>query len=141
MEKFKSKIDLWFIVLLGLLFGLILVRLAFDKNWIGFSFILFVTAFIGYMYSTTFYSIDDKKVVIRCGIFFHLSIQIQNIKRISESYNIISSPALSFDRLEILYNKFDTILISPKEKERFIEAIKNINPAVEIKFKNKTLTT
>jgi hypothetical protein len=135
MEKFKSKIDLWFVLLLGLLFGAILFRLAFDKNWIGFIFIFFVIVFISYMFLTTFYSIENNIVRIRCGIFFNLSIDIQNIKRISDSYNIISSPALSFDRLEILYNKFDTILISPKEKKRFIEAIKNINPEIEIKTK------
>ncbi|MFH6992368.1 PH domain-containing protein [Flavobacterium sp. FlaQc-48] len=137
MEKFKSKVDYWFIVLLVLLFGLILARLAYDQNWIGFGFIFFVVAFISYMFSTTFYTIEDQKVFIKCGMLFNLSIEIKNIKRISESYNIISSPALSFDRLEILYNKFDTILISPKDKERFIEAIEKINPQVEIKLKNK----
>jgi hypothetical protein len=136
MEKFKSKIDIWFIVLLTLLFGLILWRLVYDKNWIGFSFILFVVVFITYMYSTTYYVIQNKKVSIKCGIFYNLSIEIQNIKRISESFNIISSPALSFNRLEILYNKFDTILISPKDKKRFIEAIKNINPDIELNIKN-----
>lgn len=138
MEKFKSKIDVWFIVLLILLFGLILVRLFYDENWIGFAFILFVVAFITYMFSTTFYIIENKKVFIKCGIFYNLSIDIANIKRISDSYNIISSPALSFSRIEILYNKFDTVLISPKDKLRFIEAIEKINPQTEIKIKEKS---
>lgn len=137
MEKFRSKIDVWFIVLLILLFGLILTRLFYDENWIGFAFILFVVAFIAYMFSTTFYIIENKKVFIKCGIFYNLSIDIASIKRISDSYNIISSPALSFNRLEILYNKFDTILISPKDKLRFIEAIEKINPEIEKKLKKK----
>lgn len=138
MEKFKSKIDLWFILFLVLLFGLILVRLVYDQSWIGFAFILFVIAFIVQMYSTTFYSIENKKLLIKCGFFYNLSIEIESIKQISESYNIISSPAFSFDRLEILYNNFDTVLISPKEKLRFIEAIKKINPQIEIKIKEKS---
>lgn len=138
MEKFKSKIDLWFILFLVLLFGLILVRLVYDQSWIGFAFILFVIAFIVQMYSTTFYSIENKKLLIKCGFFYNLSIEIESIKQISESYNIISSPAFSFDRLEILYNNFDTVLISPKEKLRFIEAIKKINPQTEIKIKEKS---
>lgn len=138
MEKFKSKIDVWFIVLLILLFGLILIRLFYDENWIGFAFILFVVAFIAYMFSTTFYVIENKKVFIKCGIFYNLSIDIASIKRISDSYNIISSPALSFSRIEILYNKFDTVLISPKDKLRFIEAIEKINPQTEIKIKEKS---
>lgn len=138
MEKFKSKIDLWFILFLVLLFGLILIRLVYDQSWIGFAFILFVVAFIVQMYSTTFYSIENKKLLIKCGFFYNLSIEIESIKQISESYNIISSPAFSFDRLEILYNNFDTVLISPKEKLRFIEAIKKINPQIEIKIKEKS---
>lgn len=138
MERFKSKIDLWFILFLVLLFGLILVRLVYDQSWIGFAFMLFVIAFIVQMYSTTFYSIENKKLLIKCGFFYNLSIEIESIKQISESYNIISSPAFSFDRLEILYNNFDTVLISPKEKLRFIEAIKKINPQTEIKIKEKS---
>lgn len=138
MEKFKSKIDLWFILFLVLLFGLILVRLVYDQSWIAFAFILFVVAFIVQMYSTTFYSIENKKLLIKCGFFYNLSIEIETIKQISESYNIISSPAFSFDRLEILYNNFDTVLISPKDKLRFIDAIKKINPQTEIKIKEKS---
>ena len=137
MEKFESKIDLWFILFLALIFGGILLRSAYDQNWISFSIILLVVIFIAYMFSTTFYIVENKKLWIKCGIFFNLSIEIKGIKKISESYNIISSPALSFDRLEILYNKFDTVLISPKDKIRFIEAIKKNNPEVEIKIKEK----
>lgn len=137
MEKFESKIDLWFILFLALIFGGILVRSVYDQNLISFSIILLVVIFIAYMFSTTFYIIENKKLWIKCGIFFNLSIEIEGIKKVSESYNIISSPALSFDRLEILYNKFDTVLISPKDKIRFIEAIKKNNPEVEIKIKEK----
>ena len=137
MEKFESKIDLWFILFLALIFGGILLRSAYDQNWISFSIILLVVIFIAYMFSTTFYIVENKKLWIKCGIFFNLSIEIEGIKKVSESYNIISSPALSFDRLEILYNKFDTVLISPKDKIRFIEAIQKINPETEIKIKEK----
>lgn len=133
--KFKSKIDLWFILFLTVIFGLILISLAYDKKWIGFSFVLFVIVFIGYLFLTTSYTIEDKKVFIKCGFLFDRSIEIQNIKKISESFNIMSSPAFSFNRLEILYNEYDTVLISPKEKKRFIEAIKKINPQIEIKVK------
>jgi len=138
MERFKSKIDLWFIVFLALIFGAILVRLVYDQIWTGFAFILLTVVFIVYMFSTTFYTIENKRLVIKCGIFYNLSIEIEKIKRVSDSYNIISSPALSFDRIEILYNKFDTVLISPKDKRRFIEVIKKINPEAEIKIKEKS---
>ncbi|MFG4001628.1 PH domain-containing protein [Flavobacterium aquidurense] len=137
MEKFKSKTDLWFVLFLILLFGLILVRLVYDRSWIGFGFILLVSAFIVHIFLTTYYTIKDNKVLIKCGFFYNLAIEIKDIKKVSESYNIISSPALSFDRLEIVYDKLDTVLISPKDKLRFIDTINKINPQIEIKIKDQ----
>lgn len=132
MKKFASKIDLWFVILLSLVFGIILTLFAFDENWIVFSILVLVIIFIAHMFATTFYVVNDEKVIIKSGFFFNLSIKIKDIKRISKSNNIISSPALSFNRLEILYNKFDTILISPKDKEGFIKALKIINQEIEV---------
>jgi len=135
MEKFKSKIDLWFVILVSILFTLILIRLAYDQNWVGFIFIIFVISYVIYSFSTTTYSIEGDKLKIKCGYFFNFLIEIKDIKTISETFNIISSPALSFNRLEILYNKFDTLLISPKDKNRFLETIKRINPEIKIVLK------
>lgn len=135
MEKFKSKIDLWFVILVSILFTLILIRLAYDQNWVGFIFIIFVISYVIYSFSTTVYSIEGDKLKIKCGYFFNFLIEIKDIKTISETFNIISSPALSFNRLEILYNKFDTLLISPKDKNRFLEIIKRINPEIKIVLK------
>jgi len=81
------------------------------------------------------YSIEGDKLKIKCGYFFNFLIEVKDIKTISETFNIISSPALSFNRLEILYNKYDTLLISPKDKKRFLEAIKRINPEIKIVLK------
>lgn len=135
MEKFKSKIDLWFVILVSILFTLILIRLAYDQNWVGFIFIIVVVSYVIYSFSTTVYSIESDKLKIKCGYFFNFLIEIKDIKKISETFNIISSPALSFNRLEILYNKFDTLLISPKDKIRFLEAVKRINPEIKIVLK------
>ncbi|MNT89404.1 hypothetical protein D3C72_2301220 [compost metagenome] len=93
------------------------------------------------MFSTTFYTIENEKLYIKSGFLVNISLEIKQIKKISETNTIMSAPAVSFDRLEILYNKFDTVVISPKEKVQFIEAIKKINPQVEVKLKNKTLVT
>ncbi|WP_289665850.1 PH domain-containing protein [Flavobacterium panacagri] len=135
MEKFKSKIDLWLALLLIVIFGLALMQFAYDKNWIGFSFIFCVSSFIVHMFATTFYTIERDKLRIKCGFLIDFSIEIKNVKKISETFNVLSSPALSLDRLEILYGKYDTILISPKDKKRFIAAIKRINSEVEIVLK------
>ncbi|MNG32447.1 hypothetical protein D3C84_1184630 [compost metagenome] len=72
---------------------------------------------------------------IKCGFFKSQNIGIKTILKISETYNPLSSPAGSIDRLEIVYNKFDSILISPKDKKAFIEDLKIINPTIEVNFR------
>ncbi|PBJ12148.1 PH domain-containing protein [Flavobacterium sp. ACN6] len=135
MQKFKSKIDLWFTILVGILFTLILIRLAYDQNWVGFIFILIVVSYVVYSFLTTFYVIEGDKLKIKCGYFFNFLIEIKDVQKVSETFNIISSPALSFNRLEILYNKFNTLLISPKDKNRFLKELKRVNPDIKIVLK------
>ena len=43
---------------------------------------------------------------------------------------MISSPAASFDRIEITYGKFEEIIISPKHKLKFYEDLQKINPNI-----------
>ncbi|WET03778.1 PH domain-containing protein [Flavobacterium sp. YJ01] len=135
MEKFKSKIDLWLAFLLIVIFGFALIQFAYEKKWIGLSFIFCVISFIIHMFTTTFYTIERDKLRIKCGFLIDFTIEIKNVKKISETFNVLSSPALSLDRLEILYGKYDTVLISPKDKKRFIEELKRINPEIEIVLK------
>jgi len=134
MEKFKSKIDIWIVLFLSAIFVPITVKMAYDRTW-GVFFMLLVIALIIHMFRTTYYVIEEKRLRIRSGFLVNILVDIQDIIRISETNNIMSSPALSFDRLEVLYNKFDSVMISPKEKARFIEAIKKVNPQVEIILK------
>jgi len=44
--------------------------------------------------------------------------------------SILSAPALSFDRIEIFYNRFDSIVISPGDNAAFIADLKEINSAI-----------
>ena len=137
MEKFKSKIDLWLVVLLVLIFGFQLTQLASGQKWATFIFTLSVGAFIVHLFANTFYEIENDKLRIKSGFLVNSLIEIKNIKKISETFNVMSSPALSLDRIEIFYGKNNSILISPKDKSGFFEAIKSINPEVEIVLKKK----
>ena len=58
------------------------------------------------------------------------SIPISSITSIRPSRNPISSPALSLRRLSIRYNKYDEILVSPKDREAFVAALKAANPQI-----------
>ena len=135
MEKYKSKIDLWLIIILTLVFGGIVIFSVIKKEWIGFIIAIIPTIFIWDMFKSTYYIVTEEELIIRCGIFYKLVIKITDIRKISESNDLISSPALSIDRLEILYNRFDTILISPKKKYEFLQSIETLKPDIEINFR------
>ncbi|SHM85377.1 PH domain-containing protein [Flavobacterium saccharophilum] len=141
MATFKSKISIGLVLFLAVVLGGMFIKLLYDGSWSVSLLIFCQILFIAHMFSTTFYTIENEKLHIKSGFLVNISIEIQQIKKISETNTIMSAPAVSFDRLEILYNKFDTVVISPKEKVQFIEAIKKINPQVEVKLKNKTLVT
>ncbi len=138
MEKFKSKIDLSIVLFLALVLSGILVNLLLNRAWIVSLVILLQIAFIAHLYSNTFYTINDQKLIVKSGFLVNVSLDILSIKKISETNSIMSAPSLSFDRLEISYNTQDTIVISPKDKSRFIDAIEKINSQVEIKLKENT---
>jgi hypothetical protein len=141
MIKFKSKISIGLVFFLAIIIGGMFIKLLYEGTWSVSLLIFCQILFIAHLFLTTFYTVENEKLHIKSGFLINISIDIQQIKMISETNTIMSAPAVSFDRLEILYNKFDTVVISPKEKVQFIEAIKKINPQVEVKLKNKTLVT
>ena len=67
-----------------------------------------------HIFFNTTYTIDGDIILIKCGYVWYKPINIMEMKKISKSSNIISSPAASFDRMEIRYGKFDELIISPK---------------------------
>ena len=117
-----------FIVFFGPLIQNI-IHEGFSNNMIMITLGLFVVyGLILHMFFNTTYTIDQKMLHIRCGFFRYKPINIMNMKKISKSSSIVSSPAASFDRIEITYDKFDELIISPKHKLKFIADLQKINP-------------
>lgn len=132
MKIFKSKIDWWF--------GLILVYPIFlsitallEGEWIGLLGLTGVVGFILILSKTTQYIINENQLIVKSTSVVNERIDISKITKVEKSNSILSSPALSLDRLLVRYNKYDEVLISPKEKKEFIEELLKINPAIEIK--------
>ena len=77
------------------------------------------------------YIIEENKLKIKCGFFAYKPIEIKDIKEITKSNSIISSPAASFDRIEIKYGKWEELIISPKDKFTFAKHLTNLNPKIK----------
>jgi len=85
---------------------------------------------IVHMFFNTTYKIEKEKLHIKCGFFKYRPVNIKEMKKVSTSSNVISSPAASFDRIEITYGKFEELIISPKYKTKFVEDLQKINPKI-----------
>ena len=72
------------------------------------------------------YVIDGETLKIYYFWGMYQDIKIKSIKKMEPSRCILSSPAASLKRLAIHYNKYDTIYISPRNQEDFINTVNEI---------------
>ncbi|MHA6251179.1 PH domain-containing protein [Oceanobacillus sp. CAU 1775] len=96
---------------------------------------LFITvtlaAFLLWFWFRTGYLIKDNKIKIYYGPI-RQTIEIPEIQLILLSKMPLSSPALSFKRIQISCGKYDIVAISPKNREKFISMLLDINPEIPI---------
>lgn len=131
MKIYKSKIDWWL--------GLVLVYPIFRSfesilagEWFGYLLLGLIVMFIVFVSKTTRYIINENQLIVKCMFIVNERIEINKIRKIEKTNSILSSPALSLDRIAIKYNKFDDIYISPKEKQLFVEELLKINPEIVV---------
>jgi len=129
MEVFKSKIDKWILIcfalsLLACLLGTsVMIKVGGTANYVIAAVILIIGAgFPAWILASTKYLVVDGDLKIISGPF-SWNIPIQSITSIQETQTAITSPALSFDRLEITYGEGKAILVSPEDKATFIRKL------------------
>ncbi len=129
---YRTKVSVKLVLLVTILGFVCPAILSFLHNdWKTFFvlfpiFLLILAITICYRYEVT-----DTQLIVRQVIFFKTVIDISNIKSIESTHTLISAPAASLDRLRITYNKYDDIVISPKNKEGFIKHLQSINPQIK----------
>jgi hypothetical protein len=127
MKIYKSKVDWWLIILIGCVFGYPIIDGILTNEYFLSAIFAFVLVLFFLLAKTIKYRIEVGNLMI-----WNTKIEIKSIRKIYRTNNPLSSPALSLDRLAIVYNKFDEILISPKERNEFIDELLKINPSIEI---------
>ena len=139
MKKYPSKISYGLvIIILAIIIGSA-IPLVSPPIWPGLLINIMVLVFISHLLLNTYYVIDRNFLVVKSGFVVNKKIDINTIIIVSETNSIISAPAASFDRLEIVYKQHNSILISPRDKTEFIDHIKRINPKIEIQYKSKKM--
>jgi len=92
--------------------------------------ILFLFFCLLYLFYNISYTITDKFLKIRCGFIYSKNLNIEKITFISSTKTLISSPAASLDRVELHYGEFSSVVVSPKNKQKFIKDLLKINPFI-----------
>lgn len=135
-KKYSSKVSYGLLTIVFIVFFspliLNLIKSGINLNLTLISlFLIIIFGLITHMFLKTEYTIEENKLKIKCGFFTYKPIEINEIKEITKSSNIISSPAASFDRIEIKYGKFEEMIISPKDKFEFAKYLTNLNPNIK----------
>lgn len=134
---YRTKVSITLIILISIVMAGTILPFALKSLWIPFTTALLFYLFIHYLLFTIEYEITDSQLIVRESKtkWGTIVIDISTIKSIEPTHTIISAPASSFDRLRICHNKYDEIIVSPRQKEEFIRQLQAINP--DIVFKGK----
>lgn len=139
MERkvFRSRISVFIIGLCFVGYSFLIpdaIRLFHDKMyttlcmaWSPLLVILFI--FLGFRYV-----ILGDRLYFKMWFIPNGSIKISDIISVERTYNPLSSPAGSLKRLclRLVNEEFSYLLVSPVREQEFIEALKSINPLIDI---------
>jgi hypothetical protein len=138
MKTFKSKISgslsTPLILFVGF-FGLLQPKKDNPTLILVISVIVMYSIFYTFTILTTYYIFIKDNLYIR---YAYSIMKIINISTITEiryfSNEDRNSYSLSHDRIEIIYANDKSIVISPKDKDGFIEEIQLVNPNVVVTY-------
>jgi hypothetical protein len=124
--RHKSKIDTWLIVVLAsaaavsLFAGVTAVMADARSGWWALAMCLaFGVGLPLWLILGTEYRLESSRLHVRSGPF-RWSIPVREITAVEPTRNPLSSPALSLDRLRIDYGRGKSVMISPRDRERFL---------------------
>lgn len=126
---FRSAIDTWFycfVIGFPLLMVQIAVPLLINTNSTAIALGLFVLVpsivLPAWVLFSTFYRVDSAVLRIQSGPFISL-VSLDQIHTVEAVRCFAIAPALSRSRLKITYGRNQSILVSPKRKAAFLEAL------------------
>ncbi|MEA5446344.1 PH domain-containing protein [Gammaproteobacteria bacterium AB-CW1] len=133
MERvYRSKIDTWLLlVLLGVVsvcaYSGVNMILRGDTAWWSQLIVWgFGVVFPLWLLAGTYYVLGPGRLIVRSGPV-KWQVPVAEIRSIIPTKNPLSSPALSLDRLKINYGVGKYVMISPREKEAFIQQLSELS--------------
>jgi uncharacterized membrane protein YdbT with pleckstrin-like domain len=121
---YPSKVDWWLGVILGIApLSCLVIAAAVPGNerWIALiSTAVLLAIYAGRVFPMR-YAITDEHVIVRHGLV-RQKIPLAKITSVRPTRSLLSSPALSLDRLDIKFGEgmFGSALLSPADKQGFL---------------------
>jgi len=134
VKKYNSKIGLGILLIVISAILIPLPFMIYNSLWSSVLADLLSLLFIAIIFLNTYYIIDGDKLIVKSSFLINIKILIVDITKIEQTRNIISSPALSLDRIEVFYEK-TSVIISPRNKVEFIDELLKINAKIEVVLK------
>jgi hypothetical protein len=138
---FPSKRDRWFVVIMIPAFAMMIFALVvlipakdFGAQLIGLPLTILGLVVSVSVFVKTDYTIDGATLIARSGVF-KWRVPIADIQRVYKTDDFTSGPALSLDRIMIVFNRGyerHELLVSPADAEGFIAALKSQNPSIAV---------
>lgn len=128
MKRYKSKVDWWFyLAVAGSAIFLAVVippKIVAETMSIIGAIVLAVAiaGFPAWLMISTHYDVAEDELRIRSGPF-RWTIKLSDIQSVTPTKSLISSTALSMNRLEICYEENRKVLVSPLDKEGFTASV------------------
>lgn len=128
---FPSKKDTWIAILIWGLTLLLGREIFVSKSVVLYIIGILTIILFLWLWFGTGYRIEAGLLKIKSGPLRSI-VKINDIKRVNASKTLLAGPALSMDRIEILYNKYDVAIVSPKDRTAFVRALLTENKAIEV---------
>ena len=124
MMRFESKIDWWIPVLLfgGLSAGSLAWAIDAERPWSDGVGLCFGWALSIWIMLQTYYEFHGDYLLVRCGPFWR-KLLIRDIASVESTRNPLASMALSLDRIAIKMRRGSGVMISPRDKARFLKEL------------------
>lgn len=138
-QQFRSSISIIIAVPITLLFLFNIYNVLIESNQVTLGWVVLWIFIFGFTILILFgirYVVTETHIIIKMGPFTFLKLAIEALLSINRSYNPISSPAGSLRRMQLNFTD-GVILISPRNENKFIHAIKVVNPKVSIGIKDE----
>jgi hypothetical protein len=136
---FKTKVDLFYklvVAFVFVLFSIVLYSIDFEEDVFGFYFTLIlqilILLFLIASALTTKFTLSSTELI--CETFYWKKrIQLDTIRKVEKQISLFAGWKIStaYKGVIITYNKYDELLISPENEEKFLLEVTNrINKSI-----------